>query len=165
MSELYKLTGEYIDAYNAVIDSVDEETGEVDTALVERLNSIQEFFEEKAIKVAYVYCKLDGEIEQTDKLLKRLLERKKRLVKAKENVKEYLSASMQNAGVESIKGDYANISFRPSEQTVIDDITQLEDEFFIVKKEPNKTAIKQAIKNGREISGAHIEKKKNIIIK
>lgn len=165
MSELYKLTGEYIEAYNDLIESVDEETGEVDTALVERLNSIQELFEEKAVKVAYVYCKLDGEIEQTDKLLKRLLERKKRLVKSKENVKEYLSASMQNAGVESIKGDYANISFRTSEETVIDDLSMLDDEFFVIKKEPSKTAIKQAIKQGREVQGAHIEKKKNLQIK
>lgn len=165
MSNLYQLSTDYMKIFNAVCESADEETGEVDTALVEQLNAIQQSFEEKAVNTAYVYCMLDGEIEQTDKLLKRLVERKKRLVKAKERVKEYLSVSMLNAGVESIKGDYANISFRESEFVVIDDPIALDDEFYVVKEDISKFAIKQAIKQGREVVGAHIEKKKNLQIK
>lgn len=164
MSNLYKLSNEYMKAFNDVCNSADEE-GEVYTALVEQLTAIQGEFEQKALNTYYVCCMIDGEIEQTEKILKRLTLRSKRLKKAKERVKEYLLVSMQNAGVESIKGDYANISFRASEQVVIDNISVLEDEFFVIKKEPDKNAIKQAIKQGREVIGAHIEKKKNINIK
>lgn len=164
MSNLYQLSTEYMTLFNAVCNSADEE-GEIDTALIEQLNTIQESFEKKAVNTAYVYCMLEGEIEQTDKLLKRLTERSKRLKTAKERVKEYLSVSMQNAGYEEIKGDYANITFRTSEETVIDDEDMLEEEFIRVKVEPNKTAIKNAIKKGIEVRGAHIEKKKNINIK
>lgn len=108
---------------------------------------------------------LEGEIEQTDKLLNRLTERSNRLKAARKRVKEYLSCAIQNAGCEEIKGNYANITFRTSEETIIDDEDMLSEEFIRVKVAPNKTAIKNAIKQGIEVRGAHIEKKKNLQIK
>lgn len=165
MSNLYQLSNDYMEIFNAVCESADDETGEVDTALVEQLNAIQGAFEAKAINVAYLYRECDDEIIRIDRLMERLTKRKKRLASARERIKEYLSTAMQNAGVDSVKGDYATLSFRSSEETVIDNIAFLSDEFFIVKKEVSKTAIKQAIKQGREVLGAHIERKRNLQIK
>ncbi len=62
---------------------------------------------------------------------------------------------------------YADISFRASEQTVIDNADAVPEEYMTVKTTytPNKTAIKEAIKAGKEVPGAHLEQKKNIQIK
>ena len=61
----------------------------------------------------------------------------------------------------------ANISFRESERLEVDDESKIPDEYIrvTVKKEPDKTAIKKAIKDGREIDGVHLQRYKNIQVK
>lgn len=46
MSNLYQLSNEYMALFNDVCNSADEE-GEVETALIEQLNAIQELFEKR----------------------------------------------------------------------------------------------------------------------
>lgn len=162
---LYGLTTEYQSLYNQLIESVDEETGEVDITISNALTAKGKEFEEKAVAVASVYRKFDNEIALYEQEIKRLQEYKERLKKCKERLKDNLSYACQTLGYEKIDGVYAHISFRTSEETIIDDEDMLEEEFIRVKVEPNKTAIKNAIKAGIEVRGAHIEKKKNINIK
>ena len=78
-----------------------------------------------------------------------------------------ISNACERLNIDRIDGISATISFRKSEQTIIDNETEIPDEFIAVTmvKKPDKTAIKNAIKSGREIKGAHIETVKNLQIK
>lgn len=163
---LYNLTTEYQSLYNQLIESADDD-GVVDIAISQALAVKEKEFTEKAVAVATVYRKFDNEIALYEQEIKRLEAYRDRLKKCRNKVKENLSTACQAVGIEKISGVYANISFKPSEETVIDNVDLLEEQYFRVKvtKEPNKTAIKQAIESGKEVLGAHIQPKMNIQIK
>ncbi len=167
MPNLYLLAQEYKDLENALLASADEETGELDIDISKAVEKAQGTFEEKAVAVATVYRNLGTYSGNIDAEIKRLQALKKRVDREQDRVKEYLMQACEMTGTESIRGVYANISFRKSEQTVIDDESVLPKEFVIEKisYSPDKTKIKNAIKAGKEVQGAHIEVKNNIQIK
>ena len=82
-------------------------------------------------------------------------------------MKNTLAITCQGLGFEKINGLTAAISFRKSEQTIIDNAKLLPSEFVKEKVTyaPDKTAIKNAIKAGQDVPGAHIETVNNIQIK
>ena len=164
---LYSLTDECRSLYDALMASVDEDTGEVDISLVNALAERQEAWEDKAVAVACVYRSLDEDAARVGREIERLTAMKKRLERERDRVKEGLSAAFTALGVEKVKGMYADISFRASEQTIIDNADAVPEEYMTVKTTytPNKTAIREAIKAGKEVPGAHLEQKKNIQIK
>lgn len=164
---LYNLTSECKGLYDAILATADEETGEADLSLVTALAERQEEWDKKAVAVACVFRALSEDSDRIGREIERLTAIKKRLDRERERVKEGLDAACRALGVESVKGMYANISYRASEQTVIDDELSLPEEYLTVKTTytPNKTAIREAIKAGKEVPGAHIERKKNIQIK
>lgn len=164
---LYSLTDECRNLYDALMASADEETGEVDISLVNALAERQEAWEDKAVAVACVYRSLDEDAARVGREIERLTAMKKRLERERDRVKEGLANACNALGVEKVQGMYANISFRASEQTVIDNADAVPEEYMTVKTTytPNKTAIKEAIKAGKEVPGAHLEQKKNIQIK
>ena len=164
---LYSLTDECRNLYDALMASADEETGEVDISLVNALAERQEAWEDKAVAVACVYRSLDEDAARVGREIERLTAMKKRLERERDRVKEGLANACNALGVEKVKGMYADISFRASEQTVIDNADAVPEEYMTVKTTytPNKTAIKEAIKAGKEVPGAHLEQKKNIQIK
>lgn len=167
MPNLYLLAQEYKDLENALLDSSDEETGEVDIDIFSAVEKAQGTFEEKAIAVATVFRNLGTYSGNIDAEIKRLKAIKKRVDRQQERVEDYLTQACEMTGTESIQGIYANISFRKSEQTVIDDESVLPEEYVIEKVtySPDKEKIKAAIKAGQEVQGAHIEIKNNIQIK
>lgn len=164
---LYNLTAECANLYDAILATADEETGEADLSLVTALCERQDEWEKKAVSVACVYRALDNDSARVGREIERLTAIKKRLERERDRIKDGLDAACKTLGVESVKGMYANISYRASEQTVIDNEFELPEQFINVKevRTPNKTAIKEAIKSGEEVPGAHLERKKNIQIK
>ena len=74
---------------------------------------------------------------------------------------------MQQNNIDSIKTDLATFSLRKSESTDIENIEQISQEFITVKQTfvPDKTAIKKAIKEGREVAGAKVVTNYNLQIK
>lgn len=164
---LYNLTAECKTLYDDIIASADDDTGEVDLSLVTALSVRQEEWNDKAIAVACVYRALDEDSARVGREIERLTAIKKRLERERDRVKEGLANACNALGVEKVQGIYANISFRSSEQTVIENEGAIPDEYMTVKTTytPNKTAIKEAIKAGKDVPGAHVEKRKNIQIK
>lgn len=166
-NSLRNISESYLAIRDELLNTIDEETGEVDSEVLERLNSIQESFEAKAQNVALVCLELRDKKET----IKREIERLQCLLKCAERgeawLRGYLSEAMTSTGYERIDGVTTNISFRSSEETVIDNMDELPKEFIKEKVTyaPDKTAIKQAIRAGKEVNGAHIEKKKNLQIK
>ena len=171
MLNLYELKDQYLKLYEEFTNSIDSDTGEVDIDIAKRMSEIAGEFKQKAINTACLYRAIDDDTERISALIDRLTAEKKRLEKRKAQLKDYLSNACLEAGYSKIKGDYADISFRKSEQTIVDDENLLPEEMFAVKieKKPNlkaiKAAIEQAKANGEVFVGAHIEEKQNIQIK
>ena len=167
MASLYNLATEYQELYTALVSTADEETGEVDVDIAAALANVQGTFEEKAIATATVSRMLGNTVEEVSKEIDRLKRLKAHLEREDGRVREYLKMAMEMTGTEKVQGISASISFRKSEQTVIDNDVELPEEYITVKTTytPNKTAIKAAIKAGNDVPGAHIETVMNLQIK
>lgn len=168
MANLYNLATEYEQLYNALIETADEETGEVDIDISKALEKAQGTFEEKAIATAIVSRKLTTYSEQIDGEIKRLQALKKHVDGEEERVEKYLSDALKKADIESIKGVYANISFKSTPpKVIVDDEKLIPEEYIKIKTERSldKTKIKNAINTGIEVQGAHLESERKIQIK
>ncbi len=167
MPNIYQLTTDFVNLYNQILDSADDETGEVNVDLVTALDSVQMQFEEKALATATVWRMLGEEKERVSNAIKRLTAYEEKLDKEQDRIKETLTQACIATGTEKLRGTYTSISFRKSAKTVVDNIDELPSEFVIeeVKYKADRTAIKKAINEGREVPGAHIELVDNIQIK
>lgn len=163
MNTLYKLGEEYNRLLDELLETANED-GEVNLDISKQLEEIHGAFTEKAVSVATVYRSLEQEAERYKAEEKRLAEIRRKLERHAEAIKGYLARECINTGVEKIGGISANISFRTSEKTVIDNEAEIPDEYWRVKREPDLAAIKAAIKAGIEIEGAHLQICKNIQI-
>lgn len=165
---LWKASDEYYQLCEQLYNSIDED-GVVAEQAMSAILEARETFEGKAVAVAMVYRQFDKDIASIDEEIERLDAHKKSLNAKKERLKRSLSDACEKTGVESIKGIYANISFRASEETVIDNENILPEEFkrttTKITVSADKTKIKAAIKAGQVVAGAHIEKKMNLQIK
>lgn len=160
---LYQLSRAYQEAFENL--EVDEATGEI-TNFAD-IDFIESSFEDKAINCALYIKGLDAEIEAYKTEEERLKNWRKAAEKKRESFMEYIESCMDEVGKTKIQDPRARLSFRKSEQLVVDDPDMLPRKFIVVKTEekPDKTAIKAAIKAGTEISGAHIESCRNLQIK
>lgn len=163
MNALYKLGEEYNRLLDELLETANED-GEVNLDISKQLEEIHGAFTEKAVNVATVYRSIEQEAERYRAEEKRLAEIRRKLERHAEAIKGYLARECINTGVEKIGGVSANISFRTSEKTVIDNEAEIPDEYWRVKREPDLSAIKAAIKAGKEIEGAHLQSFKNIQI-
>ena len=162
MSSLYELTTELKGIYEQ-IENGEEFTEEMEKELV----LTEQNLKTKAIDYGYVIKSLDDEMELFDKEIKRLTERKKQLAKTQELLKDRLSFAMHEFGIEEMKGKTIKLSFRKSESVDIYNFNALPEEFKRTKVtvEPDKVAIKEALKNGEEVEGATLFVKDNLQIK
>lgn len=165
MNALYKIGDEYNRLLEELVETADAETGEVDLDVVRQLESIHGEFEEKALSVATVYRELKSEAKRYEEEEKRLNGIRKKMEHSAEEIKGYLMRELMRTGTEKIKGISANISFRTSEKTVIDNEAEVPEEYWRVKREPDLAAIRSAIKSGKEVEGAHLQTYKNLQIK
>lgn len=97
--------------------------------------------------------------------IKRLQDLKKSYQADIERRKEWIKFCMEATGTDKIDTDLNKISFRTSEQVVVLDGVELPDEYYRVKREPDKTKIKEAIKWWATIEWCWIVQNHNLIIK
>lgn len=150
--------------YTMLIDSgFDPETGEIfDESKLEELQLART---EKLEAVACYYKDLKNFKEDIKREIDRLQAELKRCDKKADWVERYIAANMSTD--EKVKTVKCQIGFRKSESVIIEDL-DLVPEQFVVKKttmQADKTMIKEAIKNGAEISGAFIQTNYNLSIK
>ena len=167
MQSLYEISNELREVYNKLEngEGVDLETGELSAELVNALEVSQANLQQKGIDIGYVIKSFDDEIDLYDKEIKRLTERKKALQNAQDRVKTSLKNAMEEFNIVEIKGQTLKISFRKSESVEIDNVDLLDERFKRVKVEPDKTAIKQAIKQGEQVIGARLVENNNLQIR
>lgn len=167
MSNIYELTREYNDLYDLALESADEETGELDSALSSALEIKSSEIEKKGVNIACVVKRFENTIDDIDCEIARLQKMKKQAQTAVLRLKDGLSAAMISCGIEKIQGVKANISFRRSDAVIVDNEADLSDDYMVVKTtiSADKAAIKAAIKAGKIVDGAHLETRQYIQIK
>lgn len=154
MSTLYEIDQD-------ILSLVDPETGEI--ADFERFEELQMQKDKKLEQVALWYINLLSDAEQYKAEKSKFADREQAARKRAERLKQYLQYGL--AG-EKFKTARVNITYRSGESVVIDDLHRLTERFLRVREpEADKTAIKEALKNGEVVDGAHIERTVNMQIK
>lgn len=161
MKSLFNITAEALELASALEEG--ELTPELETALAINQNELQE----KAINYAYVIKSLEGDISAIDEEIKRLQALKKAKTNAIDRMKESVSNAMQLYGMEKLTSPTLSLSLRKSESVEVDLTEALPNDFKITKVTvtPDKIAIKQAIKQGENITGASLKINYNLQIK
>src|SRR5574343_1165800 len=160
---IFQITTEYKQLEAALIENEGLLTPELETAL--QIN--QEQLQAKGIQYGYVIKSIESECEIIDAEIKRLTQLKKVRENAVERLKMTLKGAMECFGVLELKTPTIKVNFRKSESVEITDFDALPKEYITVKttEMPNKTEIKQAIKEGKVITGAELRINNNLQIK
>lgn len=154
MASLYSINA-------AILSCVDLETGEIIDA--EQLAALQMEREQKIENVALWYKNLLSDAAQYKAEKDAFAERERAAKDKAERLKAYLLDALQG---EAYKSTRVNITYRNSSRVIVDDVLNLPPRFVKFKEpEPDKNAIKDAIKNGEAVNGAHVESCQSIIIK
>lgn len=165
--KLYELTNDYLALLEAIDnDEIPEE------AIADTLESITACIEDKADSIACLLKNLDADIVAIKAEEARLAERRKAKEKSHERIKQYLSETLQRAGLDKIETARNRITFRKSESVEVDEDTFIkwaevnrDDLLTYSAPKVNKTEVKKALKDGIEIVGAELRIKNNIQIK
>ena len=166
MRKLYEIQND-IDAL--IMNSIDPETGEVviDEAALAELQMERD----QKIENVILYCKdLTADISKIEEEVDVLQDREKRMKKTRDGLMRYLSDAL---GGEKFSTARCEASFRKSESVDVDpDFCRWAFEHgkyeVIIHKEsdePNKTKIKQILKNGGWLEHCRIVEKQNLSIK
>lgn len=141
---------------------VDEETGEILNA--QDLDELKMAREDKIEGVGLWIKNLEAEAAAVKAEKDNMADRQRRLEKKAESLKGYLAYALQG---EKFSTPKIAMSWRRSESVDITDVYLLPEELINVqiKKVPDKKAIKDAIKAGKDIRGAELIEKQNLQIK
>lgn len=160
---LYNIQQEYISLAEQIIDNDGLLSEEMEAAL--QINKDQ--LENKSQCYGFIVRQLEGECDMIDNEIKRLEAMKKSRGKTVDRLKESVSKAMQLYEIDKIETPTIKISFRKSESIEIEEESLIDEKFMTVKttKTPNKTAIKEAIKNGEIVLGVTLKQNQNIQFK
>ena len=151
---------------NAILECIDAETGEVID--IERLNDLQIERDAKVENVACWIKELKAEAEAIKKEKQVLADRQKAAENKADSLKKWLAFALDG---EKFKTAKCSVLFRKSESVEVteeglENLMKEHDELLTYKKpEPNKTAIKQALKDGLTVQGVQLVQNVSTIIK
>ena len=162
MTQLYKLADEYREL-QALSDTDDEGMA---LAVRDTLEAVGGEFNAKAQAIATLAINMGSMVEAIDAEVDRLNKRKQAIRNRQEALKDYLRDNMEAAGITKISCPLFSITCaKGREIAVINSEDQIPDEYMRVKTDiaPDKNAIAAALKDGKEVPGAHLERAKSSI--
>lgn len=163
MTNIFAIQREYVE----LMDSIFSNDGEITPELLEKLNINEQELKHKAIQYAYAIKDVEANNQIIDQEIARLKGLKAQNDKKIDALENIISAAMHRYNFTKLESETLKLSFRKSESINITDETKLSDNLFrtIIKKEPDKNAIKEALKSGAEIDGASLVTNYNLQIK
>lgn len=154
------------DIDSEILSCIDMETGEViDT---DKLNALQMERDAKVENVACWIKELKAEAEAIKAEKQALADRQKAAENKAESLKKWLAYALDGQKFKTAK---CSVSFRTTESVEVTDeglesLMNGHDDLLTYKApEPNKTAIKQALKDGLNVSGVQLVQNTSTIIK
>ena len=157
---LYELTDSYLNLLNVARTS-DEES---DIQL--HLDNLKDAIEVKLDGYAVVISELEADIDKFTKEKKRIDAVIRQRKNAVERLRSNAEYNMEIAELEQVETERFNFRFRQNPPSVeILDEALIPEEYFRTKKEVNKSEIKKAISEGKEVSGASLVTRTRLEIK
>lgn len=154
---LYQLTSQY----QALTDMDIPAEEKADT-----LDLIEESIQEKGKNIGFVLQSFDAQETALKSHLADVQAKIKAIQNHRDRLKEYLKEGMERCDIQKIESPYFTISLRQSPASVvIDDEDQIPDDYFEYKRSPKKILIKEALSEGYEIPGCHLETGNHVRIK
>lgn len=141
---------------------IDPETGELTNAL--EWDELNMAYAEKVENIGCYVKDLNGDIAKFEAEEKQLAKRRQSLERKVDYLKRLL---LNNMGGEKYSSPRCAISFRQTEAVEIEDMSLVPETMLRAKMsvEPNKTAIKAALKAGEAVSGCKLTQNTSIQIK
>lgn len=161
MQSLFNIKQEYQELIDELIENEGELTPELELALAITEENLLVKAENYATAIEYLKATTDMAANE----MKRIAAIKKQSENATKRLKDAIAGAMELFQKEKLEAGLHKFSFRASKSVVIDDIEKLSGKFIAIEKVAIKDAIKDAINNGEEVTGAHIEQKKSLQIK
>ena len=149
-----------------ILNCIDPETGEIID--IDKLNELELERETKIEGVACWIKDLKAEAEALKNEKQALAERQRVAENKAESLKKWIAYALQG---EKFKTAKCSVSFRKTESVEVTDeglsnLMKEHDELLTYKApEPNKKAIKDAIKDGLSVQGVRLECNTSVIIK
>lgn len=162
---LFAIAGEY----RQQLDQL-EQMGLDEQTFQDTLESISGDIETKSINVAMFVRNLESSAAAIETQIESMEERSKAIRKKADHIKNYLRANMEHAKLQKIESPFFVLSIRKnSVSLILDDESKVPPSFLKAPEPPppalDKTAIKDALKNGQVVPGAHLEQKTRLEIK
>lgn len=159
--KLYEIS----DAIRQALDHIelDEETGEILSA--DELHAVEAEAAEKIEATALYLRELDAEAKAAKDEADRMLDRVKSMQKRSDYLKAMLLDALHATG--KVKTGRVTVSIRTTQAVQINQEQAIPEAFTTVKTtvSPNKVAIKQALLDGVEVPGCHLEARESVSIR
>lgn len=163
---MYHLGAAYETLERLMFTSADEETGEVNTDIVQALSAIQGEATDVAVGAGTVYREALAEIAKVKAEEERLYSMRKAMEAKTAALKRAIDGFCRKTGIERVDGIGAKISYKKNPPSVvIDNEADIPEEYWRIKREVDKKAVKDALQAGKPIDGAHLEQMTSIQIK
>ena len=161
--KLYEISAEYktaLDHLQSLVDSgdIDEQT------MIDTLDGLDGDMREKCINTAAVFKNYEADIKAMKEAEANIAQRRKSLESQINWLKNYLKTNMERTEITEISSPYFAIKIKKCPPSVVVD-GEVPDDFMKIVKNPDKAAIKQAIKDGEDIDFAHLEQGTRLEIK
>lgn len=159
--KLYEIS----DAIRAALDhiDVDPETGEILNA--DNLHAVEAEASDKVEATALYLRELDAEAKAAKDEADRMIARVKSMQKRSDYIKSMLLDALHATG--KVKTARVSVSIRTTQAVEIAEGADLPEAYTTVKTtvSPNKVAIKQALLDGVEVPGCHLEARESVSIR
>lgn len=160
---LYSLSQDLQNALDNLV--YDEETGEILSGW-EAVEALDMALDKKLENCALAYKNCLADVAAIAGEIKSFQKRKKSAENTAERLKNSIQKTMEDTGKTKFETTRAALSFRQSESVNFTDKKAIPPEFMRQKDpEPDKTAIKKAIKAGQAVPGAELISNRNLQIK
>lgn len=161
---LYEIDRAIQEALNSLVD---EETGEVSEEGLQALEQLQVGLDQKLDNIGCLCKNLQAEAEALkaeEAVLKKRRESKEKKV---DRLKEYMLSVMQNQGMVKHESVRVVASLRRSVAVCVEQESDIPAQYIKEKVERSidKVGIKQALKAGEIVPGAHLEERESLQLK
>lgn len=171
---LYPIKQEFQEKLTQYFATQDTETGEIldETRFMqlrEELWTLENIANESLEETLKYRQNLEAEIASYDSEIKRLTEAKQKIAKKSESIEKYIQYFFRTMWEgKTMNFGLFQLGYRKSTAVNITDESALPGEYMRIipeSKAPDKTAIKDALKEWKQIAGAELEERENFFIK
>ena len=162
---LYAMAGEFKEAADKLAElDMDEQT------IADTLESLSGDLEVKATNTVMLVRNLESAAAQIKEAEKAMADRRKALEKRAERIRQYVMDSMIFAGIQKIECPYFKIALRDNPPAVVVDNAEQIPMAYMTDPlppppAPDKKLIAQALKDGVDVPGCHLERGQRLEVK